>query len=139
MLNSIEEVMDEMKQACFCFPCLLEFLCDEDLNWMSWWSLSAVVMMMMDDAASCEEGGCPEEIPILPPPLSRSHAQLTQEEKKFLLSVERGDLATVRRSVYYHSIPVQGDSKVLSMFLDRTYCLNESKIQYRKHENLKNF
>ncbi|XP_054706586.1 transient receptor potential-gamma protein-like [Uloborus diversus] len=51
----------------------------------------------------CEDGHCPlreaedEEAPPLLPP--RAHGQLSQDEKRFLLSVERGDVATVRRQL----------------------------------------
>ncbi|KAG8180695.1 hypothetical protein JTE90_006253 [Oedothorax gibbosus] len=54
---------------------------------------------MSDEDDCAEDGHCvppmQEEIPLLPP--HRVAGQLTQEEKKFLLCVERGDVATVRR------------------------------------------
>ncbi|GFT39720.1 hypothetical protein NPIL_56191 [Nephila pilipes] len=52
-------------------------------------------MVHLTDEEEGEEGALPEEVPLLPQ--HRAHGQLTQDEKKFLLSVERGDVATVRR------------------------------------------
>lgn len=45
----------------------------------------------------CEDGNCPlqPEVPVLLH--NRAHGKLNQDEKRFLLCVERGDVATVRR------------------------------------------
>lgn len=55
-----------------------------------------------DGLEGCEDGHCPlqTEVPILPP--NRTHGKLSYEEKRFLLSVERGDVATVRRWVTFY-------------------------------------
>lgn len=50
-----------------------------------------------DALEGCEDGHCPlqTEVPILPQ--NRTHGKLSQDEKRFLLCVERGDVATARR------------------------------------------
>ncbi|KAF8781674.1 Transient receptor potential-gamma protein like [Argiope bruennichi] len=52
-------------------------------------------MAHLTDEEEGEDGVIPEQVPLLPQ--HRAHGQLSQDEKKFLLSVERGDVATVRR------------------------------------------